>query len=221
MDNVIQLPRQQRGGSDDLGLEIRASSFDEDKRTIDLIWSTGAKVRRYTWRDGAIDEELSMNPNHVRLDRMRNGAPLLNTHASYNLSNVIGTTVPGTVRVEGGKGLVTVQFSRRPDVEGIVQDVRDGILRNISVGYRVLKVEKTEGEDGDVPVWRVVDWEPQEISIVPIPADPGARMRSADRGAEELSPVIVTREGGLVRPAGALDALRRRMRMRAAALRIG
>jgi hypothetical protein len=173
MEKTIELPAMQRAA------EVRASSFEEGDNSIEIIWTTGAKVRRYDWwNDKYYDEELAVSGNNVRLGRLNVGAPFLNTHASYDLRDVIGAVVPGSARLEGGKGYARVALSRAAGDADTVQKIKDGIIRNISVGYRVHKVEKTEGEEGDVALWRVVDWEPLELSAVPIPADPGAQIRS-------------------------------------------
>lgn len=182
MERTIELPRQLRGA------EIRASSFNEADGTVDVIWTTGSSVRRYSWRDGTYyDEELVVDRSSVRLDRLNAGAPLLNTHSDWSLEDVIGSVVPGSARVEGGKGYASVKLSTAPRDADNVTKIRDGIIRNISVGYIIHRVEKTESDDGAVPVWRVVDWEPMEISAVPVPADPGAQIRSAGKkeGADE------------------------------------
>jgi phage head maturation protease len=100
--------------------------------------------------------------------RLNAGAPLLNSHESSSLASILGTIVPGTARLEGSKGIARVQLSRRADVAGIVQDVRDGVIRNASVGYKIHEVIKSEGRKDQVPVWRVTDWEPHEISLVAI-----------------------------------------------------
>jgi hypothetical protein len=73
-----------------------------------------------------------------------------------------------------------------------VGDIRDGVIRNVSVDYRYHKIEKTEAKDGTLPLWRVVDWEPLEISAVAVPADTGAQIRSEDR--HEMFPCIVDGE---------------------------
>ena len=70
-------------------------------------------------------------------------------------------------------GRATVRFSDRLDVEPIWQDVRGGIIRNVSVGYAVRAYEIRE-EEGTVPVWTAVDWQPLELSAVPIGADGAA-----------------------------------------------
>ncbi|MNE96421.1 hypothetical protein D3C80_1946230 [compost metagenome] len=47
---------------------------------------------------------------------------------------------------------------------------------------------------GKVPLHRVIDWEPWEISAVPIPFDAGAQIRSAcDLEKQELYECMVTR----------------------------
>jgi hypothetical protein len=173
MNRTIDLPKQLRGA------EVRAASFDEGDHTIDVVWTTGAKVRRRSWTDGPYDEELVVTSAAVRLDRLNAGAPFLNTHSDWSLEDVIGSVVPGTARLQGGEGLAAIKLSRAPSFADIVQNIRDGIIRNISVGYVIHQVEKIEADDGSVPTWRVVDWEPIEVSAVPVPADPGAQIRSA------------------------------------------
>lgn len=163
--------------------EIRADSFNEAENTVDIVWTTGASVRRYSWWDDVYyNEILEVSNDALRLDRLNAGAPLLNTHDSSELKSVIGAVVPGTARIENGLGLATVRLSRADADADIVQKIKDKIIVNISVGYRIHKVIKTAGEQGDDEDWRVVDWEPLELSAVPIPADPGAQVRSEKQG---------------------------------------
>ncbi len=173
MTHVIELPRGMRGA------ELRAASFDEANNSIECCWTTGATVRRLSWRDGPYDEELIVSPNAVRLDRLNAGAPMLNTHSDWSLSDVIGSVVPGSARIVKGVGLARVALSKAPGDADIVQKIRDGIIRNVSVGYIRHQIEKIEKE-GETPLWRIVDWEPHEISAVPVAADAGAQFRSAD-----------------------------------------
>lgn len=170
----------------DAPLHIRAAAFqpatvDAEARTVDLVWTTGARVRRYSfYRDEYYDEELSLDPKHVDLGRMAAGAPLLKDHAGNSIDNVIG--VVRAASINGGEGRATVEFSKRAEIDPIWNDVSAGILRNISVGYRVRKMERiAPTKDGEVPTYRAVDWEPHEISLVAIPADAGAQIRSEQR----------------------------------------
>ncbi|WP_336801799.1 prohead protease/major capsid protein fusion protein [Kaistia sp. MMO-174] len=186
--NTVNVPPQRRGA------EFRAESFNEADNTIEVVFTTGATVRRYSWWDGEYNEELVVDTGSVRLERLNAGAPFLNTHGSWDLSDVIGSVVPGSARIEGGQGIARILLSQAPGDADNVQKIRDGIIRNVSVGYRLHKVEKTEADDGTLAHWRVVDWEPFEISAVPVPADPGAQVRSADEQQRaEAQPCIVIR----------------------------
>jgi HK97 family phage prohead protease len=136
--------------------------------------------------DGEFDEELIVSGNAVRLDRMNSGAPFLDTHGQWSLTDVIGSVVRGTAKIEGGKGVATVKLSAAADAVDRVARIKEGTVSNISVGYRIHAVERKE-MDGKVPLHRVIDWEPWEISAVPIQADPGAQVRSAGGPSLKLS----------------------------------
>jgi len=157
--------------------EVRAQTVDEEARTVELVWSTGAGVERRIPGIGRVLEVLEMDERNIRLDRLRNGAPLLNTHWDFDLSDVLG--VVEEAWVEDGAGMARVRFSGREQVDGVWRDVAAGIIRNISVGYRVHAME-IEERDGEIPIMRVTDWEPLELSAVPVPADPGAGFRAED-----------------------------------------
>jgi HK97 family phage prohead protease len=172
MDRQINLPKAWRDA------EVRAQSFNETENTVDVIWTTGATVRRRSWMDGPYDEELVVSDNSVRLGRLNAGAPFLDSHQSYSLDAVLGSVVPGTARIERGKGVATIKLTEAPGAADRVFRIKEGVVRNVSVGYRAHVIEKQERDDGSVPLWRVTDWEPMEISAVTIPADDGSQIRS-------------------------------------------
>lgn len=160
--------------------ETRPASYREDDNSIEVCWSTGAEVLRFDWWDGEYyTEVLEMNDGAVRLERLNSGGPVLDTHASYRLSNVLGSVEPDSVRIEEGKGLARVRLADTDDVKDTVAKIRDGHIRNLSVGYIVHTYTRIE-EDGKRPVMRADDWEPTEISFVPVPADAGAQVRALD-----------------------------------------
>lgn len=155
---------------------VRPESVNVGDRTVEIVWTTGAQGRRYSW-EGEYLEELDVSDTAVRLERLNNGAPLLSAHNSYSLDSVLGKVERAWI--ENGLGIALVRFSKRDDVEPIFQDVIDGILPNISVGYDVHAYEITKPTgDNELAVWRAVDWEPMELSIVPIGFDDGAKVRS-------------------------------------------
>lgn len=162
-----------------LDLRAQVGTVNDDDRSVELIFSTGAGVVRYDWTTGKrYLEKLSLDPDHVRLGRLNNGAPLLDAHSAYSINDQIGAVVDGSAKIIGKKeGRVTVRFSKREAVEPIYQDVRDKIVRNVSVGYRVHRFEETTGKDLEMPVRLATDWEPFEVSMVPMGADAGAQVR--------------------------------------------
>ncbi|OYD82509.1 prohead protease/major capsid protein fusion protein [Azospirillum brasilense] len=172
-DQIMDMPMQTRAAA--------VRTVDEAARTIELVWSTGAAVPRVNYRTGErYLEVLSLDPEHCDLTRLNGGAPLLNNHGQYDLGQVIG--VVERAAVDGTQGTALVRFSERPDVEPLWNDVRTGIIRNVSVGYAVRKFEVMQ-EDGKPPTYRAIDWQPMELSMVPIGADPGAGTRSADQSS--------------------------------------
>lgn len=212
-------------------------SIDGENRTTEVVWSTGAAVKRFDWmREEAYIEELSLAEGHVRMGRLNSGAPLLNTHGRYEVEDVIG--VVEKAWLADGEGRATVRFSRREDVEPIFQDVKDGIIRNISVGYIVHRYEDVstpEDIQNRTRRLRATDWEPTEISVVPVGADAKAGFRSDDErhacevisyveevpeaSEEERSTQDDTPTAGQAAPpaqaggVGSLDLLRRRLEL--------
>lgn len=169
----------------------KPKTLDAEQRTVELVWTTGATVERWGRRPddslGGWLEQLSVEPGHVDLGRLRNGgAPFLNSHNAWDLGDVIG--VVESASLEGGVGLATVRLSSRPEVEGVFRDLADGILRNVSVGYDVQTYERVAGPSNELPTFRAVAWTPLELSLVPIPADAGAQVRAAGVTSEPAAP---------------------------------
>lgn len=168
--NVIRdLPRQSRAAD--------VVTVNAEARTVELVWSTGARVRRFDWWTGKrYDEELSMEPAAVDLSRLNGGAPLLTDHRMYDAAAVIG--VVERAWLDGGEGRAVVRFHDDEASELVFAKVRNKVLRNVSITYAVSRYEITE-EEGKPPLYRAVDWQPMEISMVAVGADAGAGTRSA------------------------------------------
>lgn len=197
-NETIQLPAATRAA------ELQPASFDAATNTIELCFTTGASVQRMSWLDGPYLEELQVDTESVRLGRLNAGASFLDSHAAYSLGAVLGCIVPGSARIENGAGFARVQLSSAAGDADLVQKIRDGIIRNVSVGYWRHKIQKTESDDGTLPLWRVVDWEPFEISAVAVGADPGAQVRSGNQADIPLNNCLVLR--GEERPSPAASS---------------
>lgn len=163
--------------------QIVPASFNEADRTVDVVWTTGARRRAYDWyNDTPYEEELAVDPGAVDMSRFEAGTvQVLDAHQMYGgVRAILGVATSGTI--EGGEGKATLRLSGNPDNAGVVGDIRDGIIRAISFGYSVQRYEITRAIDRtdgvNMPLYRAVAWTPQEISFVPVPADANASTRS-------------------------------------------
>ena len=173
-----------------IAAQLRAASYEEKDNSIGVVWSTGAPVRR-RGPSGYYDETLDMSPGAVNLSRLNSGAPFLNAHADRSLSDVIGSVIPGSARILNGQGVARIKLSTAPGDADHISKIRDGVVRNISIGYEIHKIEIVE-RDGDVPIYRATSWTPLEISAVPIPADAGAGIVQARSKSAKSSTVSVS-----------------------------
>lgn len=159
--------------------DVMPQSFNKDARTVEVVFATESPVRRNTW-DGAVDEILQIDESSVRLDRLNAGAPVLDNHDRWGgAQNVVG--VVERAYIKDRKAFALIRFAQTEEGDKIMSMVEDRILRNISVGYAVYtytKEEKTNALDQ----WRATDWEPFEVSIVPVPADYTAQIRQHQGG---------------------------------------
>jgi HK97 family phage prohead protease len=146
-------------------LSVRAS---DDERTLVFPLSSEEPYSRYYWEHGRdLDEILSHGEGQVDLTFLNSGnAPLLDGHKSHDgLDAQIG--VIRKAWLENKRLYIEVKFSNRPRAVEIYNDVKDGIIRNVSVGYTINRYEIDEDNDE----LRATLWTPKEGSLVPIPAD--------------------------------------------------
>jgi hypothetical protein len=166
---------------------VARGSYDPDTGTFTAVAATATPVRRNAY-SGPVDEVLSLDPNSVRLGRLRSGrAPLLDSHYAGSVPDQIGV-ITGA-RIDRGQLLVDVKLSDRNDnlMSQIRADLTSGILRNVSVGYRVHASEEAKGRNGTPRIVRT-DWEPMEVSLVSIPADSNSYVRGASVKGNEMDP---------------------------------
>ena len=172
-DGAVKMPRQE------LAVQLASETLNSENRTIDAQFYSGAQVQRMNWWTGEKWMlQFSMDPAHVRLGRMNSGAPVLNAHDDRSLGAVLG--VVERAWLEGGKGKATLRFSDRADVEPLWADIKNRIIRNVSMGAAIHKMKDVTPEDSKVKHWLATDWEPMELSAVPIGADAGAGFLSAE-----------------------------------------
>lgn len=179
----------------DLPVQVRAatlepSTFNEADNTVEVVWTQGASVRRFDyWEGKPYDEALDVTPEAVDMTRFDAGAvQVIDNHRMYGGVNaILGIAERGWIA--NGEGRAIIRLSQRPEVAGIVADIRAGVIRAISFGYSVQQYAITPGaqrtDGGTVDLYRAVRWTPQEISFVTVPADAGAGTRSAPQASQQ------------------------------------
>jgi HK97 family phage major capsid protein/HK97 family phage prohead protease len=170
-------------GRTERALQVERAAIDEQARTATLAFASETPYERY-WGI----EILDITPTAMRQGRLRSGANLLVDHDSRDVVGVIESVEVSADRV----ARATVRFGRSARAEEVWTDVRDGIRRNVSVGYMIHKAQLVETRDG-VETYRVNDWEPFEVSLVSVPADPTVGVgRSLDAGPDADPPAAAT-----------------------------
>lgn len=190
-------PQQPAGDQQtrDMPVQTRAAqlvpaTFNETENTVDVVWTQGASVRRYDyWNDRPYDEQLDVTPEAVDMARFEAGTvQVLDNHRAYGgIASILGVATRGWI--EGGEGRATLRLSQRPELAGIVADIRAGIIRAISFGYSVERYEITRAQDRtdgvNVDLYRATRWTPKEISFVAVPADGNAGTRGDQQSSQQ------------------------------------
>lgn len=162
----FQLPQLKRAITTD-GLTV-----DEASRTVEFPFSSELPVERWFG-----DEVLSHKNGAADLARLNDGAPLLFNH---NMDEIIGVVEKAWI-AEDKRGHARVRFARTARADEVMSMVNDGILRNVSFGYRIN--EMTESGK-DTKTYTATRWEPFEISAVTVPADNSVGFGRSEGGDE-------------------------------------
>lgn len=152
--------------------DFQPESFNADGLTVDAVISTFADVTRRDAR-GAYLERL--DPAGLDLSRLI-GAPVLDGHRNGSARDVIGT-VTGH-RMEGGQLVASIRLSGAADAQPVVERIREGTLKGVSVGYKVTRWTEGTDQQTKTRVRSAAAWSIFEVSAVPLPADPGSTFRN-------------------------------------------
>jgi len=145
----------------EVSFEVRAGSANDANRTVQLTFSSEEPYARW-WGVEVLDHASGS----VRLGRLNNGGALLMDHDSRDQVGVVERAW-----IDGRKAFAVVRFGKSARAQEIYEDVKDGIRKLVSVGYRILELKQEKSADGE-DIYRATDWEPYEISLVAVPADP-------------------------------------------------
>lgn len=150
--------------------EGEAESDSEESRVIELSFSSEAPCERWFGSEILLHESEAIDM--TRLNEI--GVVLFN----HNSDLPIGRILSVELDEEAHKTRATIELDTDETSELVYQKIRSGTLKGVSVGYRVHDWEELEedetSENGRFvgPAYIATKWEPYEISIVSVPADP-------------------------------------------------
>ncbi len=136
--------------------------LNDEERTLEFPFSSEKPVERYFG-----NEILSHDQAHVNLERLNSAAPLLFNH---NPDLVIGVVEKAWVASDR-RAMAKVRFSKNAKAQEVYQDVKDGILKNVSFGYQINEMDLVKKNDNGINDYKATDWMGYEVSVVSIPAD--------------------------------------------------
>lgn len=153
--------------------EIRSEDVDEEKRSIDVAFSSETDSVSFL----GIPQVLLHEEDAMDLEQLRNlGSVLLN----HDPNQIIGR--PENVRLDEKDRVAraSIVFDDDPESDRVFKKVQSGSLRGVSVGFRVEKWQILDaGETWKSPGGRAIEgpadvatkWKVAEFSLTPIPAD--------------------------------------------------
>lgn len=160
---------------DDEAAEGTAAEADDQPLQLRISVSSEEPYLRQSWWDEPWIEVLGHKAGEVDLLRLNGGAPVLANHCrdeAVGNTPLAGIGAITKAWLDGSRLMCDITLSRREALEDLRQDIADGLVRNVSIGYlineRVLTKATAEGQPDE---YRVTSWTPFEVSLVDIPAD--------------------------------------------------
>lgn len=153
--------------------ELRFEGVDPSLAADALIPATIATITPVD-RYGVMEV---LDCSEAGVDLTRSPLPLITSHDTRQLS--IGLVEQVQARGDRVTGLV--RFGTSPEAQQIRADVLAGIHRSLSVGYALL------GEGQPIPGGFSYRWQPHEVSIISVPADPDAGFFRSHPGANTMT----------------------------------
>jgi HK97 family phage major capsid protein len=161
----------------------KASYIDEEKRLVRIGVSSEEPVERSFGLEVLSHEQKDIDMQFISSGR----APFLLDH---DMTKQIGVIEEFKLDETAKKTIAVVRLGRSALAQEVFQDIQDGIRMNISVGYRVNKLERDN--NGDEDYYRAA-WTPMEVSSVSVPADQ-SRLVGVGRSANLKKGIIMTEE---------------------------
>lgn len=158
------------------------TSYDPSARTIEAVVATDTPIGRY-----GVNEALVMSSDAADLSRAAEGrmAFLFN----HDPNRPIGTVA--RVAMKNGQLVALLRFADTPEGRKAEGQVARGELSQFSIGFSVRAWSPPQSTSRTETV-RAIDWELYEVSLVPIPADKAAVVRSSKGNSMDPEDEILT-----------------------------
>ena len=153
---VVDMPMKYRT------IDLSKSEYiDEDNRRVRVGVSSEEPVERSFGM-----EVLGHSADDINMEFIGSGrAPLLLDH---DMEKQIGVVEEFKLDETAKRTTAVVRFGKSALAREVFEDVKDGIRMNISVGYRIDKLNRMSNKD---KVYYKAQWTPMEVSSVSVPAD--------------------------------------------------
>ncbi len=172
-------------------LSVAPQTYDATERTVEIILSEGSAVERWYGT-----EVLSTDQASVCINRLASsGIPFLDSHNTYGMDAVLGRITD--VWFAEGRVMGRAQFAETEAGKTAEGMVARREMSGVSIGYRVdaWTITDVDGTviDPDKSILNLDDkltftatrWELLEVSLVSVPADPAAMVRSSDVATDQ------------------------------------
>jgi len=152
-------------------MSLKRDAVNVEERTIELVASTEETIVDRWWGR----EQLVHEPGAIVMDRAQSeaGIAALWGHDVYSLDSLLGRVESFELDAKAKVTRAKVRLATTEDAEKALTLIRDGALRDVSIGYRVLEITVVNAGKPD-EIYRISSWEPVEVSFVSVPADPKA-----------------------------------------------
>jgi HK97 family phage prohead protease len=180
-------------GTQQRAAPMRASTWNADELSFDLVLSTGAAVER-----GGFIEVLDLAgatwPDTI---------PLLDSHRQGSLDDNIGDVT--NIRLEGSEIIGTAKLSKHSEkAKRIAAELSDGRSFSASIGYDVAKWAETS--TGGKRTLTAKSFKILEVSLVSVPADAAAGIRSHTPERQTMTRAEINAEIRSIAKATQLDS---------------
>jgi len=186
-DAQFEAAAQEKADGEQLSIRsmtARPDTLREEDRSVIFTVATEAPCPIMDWQRGQLVDEVLVMKGIILPEN--NQVPLLDSHSRASISDVIGSVREFGIDENGM--YARAYFSRNKKGIEAFNDVRDGHITDVSVGYSIIESqwipegEKRiwEGREFIGPLKLTTKAALKEVSLTPIGADPSAKVRSIE-----------------------------------------